>query len=220
MAFALAGFYPDQRGAGFRVHTYSSTDLQAVVEASGYFDSLASVLQVGDMITCLDSTTNITYSLEVTAISAADVVTTNRPTVTAPAVISGTGATATLTSAQSGSTVFFDRAAGIVFTLPVPVVGLKYRFVVTVSVTSNAMSVVTDAATTFMVGGLQGYIDTTAVTEGHFANGSTHIGISSNGTTTGGLIGTVFEVECVSATVWLVTGLLGSSGTLATPFTT
>lgn len=134
--------------------------------------------------------------------------------------VANSPATHTLTAAQSGSTILFDAAAGQAFTLPAPVVGLKYRFVVTVDLTSNAYSVVTDAATTFIVGSLQGAIEGAATDETHFANGTTHVGVSMNKTTTGGLIGGAFTLECISSTLWLITGNTSCTATPATPFTT
>ncbi len=128
------------------------------------------------------------------------------------------GATKTLTASDSGSTILLDTAAGSVVTLPAPAVGLNYRVLVSVSVTSNAHSVGTDAATTFIGGGIQQMIDTTAVSEGQFADPASDVIISMNGTTTGGLIGTWLEFTCISATVWHCNGLVASSGTLATPF--
>lgn len=133
-------------------------------------------------------------------------------------VISGSGATATLTAAQSGSTVLFDRAAGIVFTLPAPAVGLCFLFVVTVSVTSNAHEVDTDAGTTFITGGVAAIPNSATSANSFIANGTSHIKISSNGTTTGGLKGSSFTMTCISSTVWAINGMVMGSGTLATPF--
>lgn len=219
MAYSIDGFYPDQRGAGHRIHTYTSTDAHLVVSASGYFDSLSNVLSAGDVIECEDSTNNLTYALQVQAISSG-VVTTGAKSSTSGPVISGTGATATLTAAQSGMSILFDRAAGIVFTLPAPKVGLKYRFIVTVDLTSNAYTINTDAATTFLIGSLLGGIEGAATDETHFANGSTHVGLSMNKTTTGGLIGGIIDLECISSTLWAVTGNTSCTATPATPFTT
>ena len=69
-------------------------------------------------------------------------------------VVSGSGATVTLTAAQSGSIVLFDRAGGIVFTLPAPAVGLEYTFVVKTTITAAAAKVITSAGTVFLVGNL------------------------------------------------------------------
>ena len=135
-------------------------------------------------------------------------------------LISGQGATKTLTKAESGATCLFDRAAGIVYTLPTPVPGMKFRFVVTTSVTSNSATVNSGSASIFFVGNVNQIIDTSATSEGQVANGTTHIGMASNGSTTGGLIGSWTEFEALSSTLWLVRGIHVGSGTLATPFTT
>jgi hypothetical protein len=217
MAFSIAGFYPDPRGAGHRMHTYESTDAQSVVEASGYFDDVEQPLRIDDLILCLNSTDKVKYLLAIVAITSG-VVTTRRPSEIIPGVISGSGATVTLTAKDSGKTIFMDKADGIVFTLPAPQVGLKYKFIVTVAVTSNAYDIDTDAGTTFLVGVVQQVIAANAVSEGQPADGTAIVQLSMNGTTKGGLVGTVINIECISATVWLIDGLLVSSGTLVTPF--
>lgn len=136
-----------------------------------------------------------------------------------PATVSGSGATVTLTAAQSGSTILFDRAAGIVYTLPVPVVGLQYTFIVTTTITSNNAKVITDAGTTLVQGSVQ-EATTGAAPNTYFGNGTTHIAIVMNGTTTGGILGSEVVFTCVSATLWQVSGSVNASGTIATPFST
>lgn len=135
------------------------------------------------------------------------------------AVVSGSGATVTLTAAQSGSLVLFDRAAGIVFTLPAPTVGLTFTFIVTVTITSNNAKVITDAGTTLIQGSVQ-LATTAAAPNTYFGNGTTHLALTQNGTTTGGILGSMLTLECVSATLWQASGSLNGSGTLATPFAT
>lgn len=134
---------------------------------------------------------------------------------------SGEGAARTLLPDESGMTCLFDRAAGIVYTLPAPVVGAKFKFVASASVTSNAYKVITNSASVFLVGGVMS-ASLAIATSGDFfvANGTTHVAISQNGTDTGGLIGGVFEVECISATQWAITGVICGSGTNADPFAT
>lgn len=134
-------------------------------------------------------------------------------------VISGSGATVTLTAAQSGSLVLFDRAAGIIFTLPAPTVGLWFEFAVATTITSNNAKVITDAGTTLLAGLLDTGVDNTANKQ-WVGNGTTHIAITQNGTTTGGIIGSILMLNCVSSTLWAVTGSLVASGTPATPFAT
>lgn len=131
-------------------------------------------------------------------------------------VVSGSGATVTLTAAQSGSTVLFDRAAGIVFTLPAPAVGMYFNFYTSVTVTSNNYKVITDAGTTLLVGSLVN-IKTDLTTLFSIADNSSHIAVLMNGTTTGGLVGTWLSFACVTATRWSVSGSNLASGTIATP---
>lgn len=128
------------------------------------------------------------------------------------------GATRTLTAADSGGTFLWDAATGVAYTLAPPVVGMKFRFIVSVAVTSNAHSFTTDAATTFLQGGVNQVIAASAVSEGQTGDGTSDVIFSQNGTTTGGLIGTDVVLECITATQWQVSGLVVSSGTLATMF--
>lgn len=131
------------------------------------------------------------------------------------------GAAKTLVAADSGSLVNLDIAAGSILTLPSPVAGMYFDVSVKVSVTSNSHIIQTGvAATEFLMGGIQQMIDTTAVSEGQFLNGTSHITLTMNGTTTGGLIGTVLRFVAINSTQWVCTGLVASSGTLATPATT
>lgn len=136
-------------------------------------------------------------------------------------VISGVGATRTLTAGESGALCLLDRAAGVVYTLPAPIVGMQFEFLATVAVTSNAYKVITNAATVFLVGGaIMG--DVTVAQSGDYfeADGTTIVAISANGSTTGGLLGERYKVTCISSTQWTIEGVLHGAGTLATPFAT
>lgn len=137
------------------------------------------------------------------------------------------GATVALSAAQSGATLLFDAATGVQYTLPPPAPGLRFRFLVTVTATSNQHRLITDAGTTFMQGTLSCGIE--ATTPGanpgpkfFSGNGSSHIKINMEGTgnTTGGVKGSWFEVMCVSATQWQAWGNMLCAGTIATPFST
>lgn len=137
-------------------------------------------------------------------------------------VISGSGATVTLTAAQSGSVVLLDRAAGITFTLPAPQVGLVYEFIATVSVTSNGYKIITDAGTTFLIGGVTDVdTDSSNAVAVYTADGSTIISLNMTAASSnakGGLQGTAVTFRCVSATLWQVTGVVMAGGTVSTPF--
>ena len=135
-------------------------------------------------------------------------------------VISGQGAgPIILTAAQSGALCLFDRAAGIIYTLPAPVVGLWFEFHTTVTITTNAAKVITNAGTVFLGGSYVEYdVDTSRATALRTGNGTTNIAISSNGSTTGGILGSRYRVDCVSATLWIVTGVMEATGAVATAF--
>ena len=130
------------------------------------------------------------------------------------------GSTKTLLAPQSGSTILLDTATGSVVTLPAPTVGLRFTFIVSVTVTSNSHKVITNAGTVYMVGmvALMEAAATSAV--GCLFNGTSHVAITMNGTTTGGIIGTRFTLECISTTVWELSGLVAGSGSLTTPAAT
>ncbi len=132
-------------------------------------------------------------------------------------IIDITSATATLGRNQSGSIVRLDRAAGIVITLPAARAGLWYDFLVKTSVTSNAYAVVA-AGSTKVSGTLVASLDDTA-SKSFVGNGSTHVKVTTNGTTTGGRVGTYFRAFC-NGTTWTFNGENVSSGSTATPFST
>lgn len=141
-------------------------------------------------------------------------------------VLASSGNT-TITAATSGSTRLFDSAAGITYTLPAPVVGLRYTFVWTVSQSSSNHIIVTDAGTTFIVGGNATFSATDVTPSATLgpkffaANGSSHIKFTSNATTLGSALGSWLEFVCVSSTLWFANGVIDSpSGTIATPWST
>ena len=136
-------------------------------------------------------------------------------------VIDGVGATRTLLADESDALCLFDRAAGVVYTLPAPVAGMQFEFSATVAVTSNAYKVVTNSASVFIVGSVTAGSLTVADSGDVFqANGTTHRAISMAGSTTGGLVGGSIRLTAISSTQWVISGDIVGSGTLADPFTT
>lgn len=136
-------------------------------------------------------------------------------------VISGSGATVTLTAAQTGSLVLFDRAAGIIFTLPAPVVGLRFTFLTTVTITGALAKIITDAGTTLLFGTIfNADTDSANAVAAWTANGTSHIAISGNGTTTGGVKGDWLMLHCITTAGWSVSGMTQGTSTVATPFAT
>ena len=132
-------------------------------------------------------------------------------------IISDAVSTRVLTLKESGSVCCFDRAAGVVYTLPTPVAGAYFDFVTTVTITSNAAKIITNLATEFLLGAVSLVNDAATTAESFLANGTSITICSSNGTTTGGVAGDSYRVTAISATQWFISGVLINSGTAATP---
>ena len=134
-------------------------------------------------------------------------------------VISGEGATRTLLSSESGALCLFDRAAGIVYTLPAPLVGLEFDFLITIEGSGASYSIDTDAATTFIGGGIATV--STSLAEGGESFPATiasDVSCDFDGATAGRLVGTQVKFTCISATEWVCKGVMHGVGTLVTPF--
>jgi hypothetical protein len=60
MAFSATGFNTvggqSKAGNAPAIYTYSSADAQSVIRVSGYFNAVASILKVGDLIFCYSAT--------------------------------------------------------------------------------------------------------------------------------------------------------------------
>ena len=137
-------------------------------------------------------------------------------------VISGVGDTTNayaLKPEQSGALCLFDAADGVVYTLPAPVVGMKFDFLVTVAGTSNSYSIDTDAATTFIGGGVGSFSTTVAEGGDSFAADiAATVSVDLDSDLTGRLVGTHLSLVCLSSTTWGISGNIHGVGTLATPF--
>jgi hypothetical protein len=125
---------------------------------------------------------------------------------------------------ESGSLILLDASDQITVRLPTPVAGMVFEFLTIISVTSSdTHKIITKTiATEFFHGGIDS--SSTAVAEGGdtftAVAGDSFVAITSNGSTTGGLLGQKFTVTGMSSTEWAVSGLLCGTGTLATPFAT
>jgi hypothetical protein len=140
-------------------------------------------------------------------------------------IISGSGATASLSEFDSGSQVLLDRAAGIVFTLPAAcAIGTNYTFVATVSVTTNAYKIITGAGTELLIGGYVSIdTDSSNATAVFTGNGTNHIALNMTAASSnalGGIQGTTVTFTKLTATLWQVTGFVECGGTPATAFAT
>lgn len=124
-----------------------------------------------------------------------------------------------LLAEESGSLCLFDNAAGQIYILPAPVVGMTFEFLVTVAGTSNSYSIDTDAATTFLGGGVAAVSTTVAEGGDSFvATISSTVSCDLDSDVTGRLVGTSIKCVALSSTTWGVSGTIHGVGTLATPF--
>lgn len=135
-------------------------------------------------------------------------------------IIAPGAATYQLKKSESGALCLFSEVA-VAYTLPEIVdatdLGMTFEFAVTTTTTS-AHSVTTKVATEFLVGTILGISDVAGAGDGFTANGTSHVTMSMDATTKGGIVGGKFRFTALTLTQWLVEGITVGSGTLATPF--
>ena len=131
-----------------------------------------------------------------------------------------TDATYTVTTAMSGTTFGFNRAAGIVATLPTPAAGLTYTFLVETTFTGAGQikTATTDGTDGFL--GTAFLFDTGQIGEtDNFHPASSNDVIDLGAIEQGWLTGGFIRLTGVNTTTWFVEAFLMGDGTLATPFT-
>ncbi len=127
----------------------------------------------------------------------------------------------TLKAEQSGALVLLGVASGATVTLPAPSEGRQFDVSVSVSRTSNSYKIITNSASVFLLGAYMAG-DATIATSGDIftGDGSTHVAITIDGDTKGGLVGGHLRFTAISSTQWFVEGLVIGTGTMVTAFAT
>lgn len=128
-----------------------------------------------------------------------------------------TAATYTLSKeGNSGTTLSINRAAGTTITLPASS-GDGTTFIISVgtTVTSNSLIIQVANSTDIMQGVLSVASDIAGVTCPTTTTSDT---ITMNGSTTGGIKGSLVVLTDAASGMWEVSGALVSSGAEATPF--
>ena len=155
-----------------------------------------------------------------------DSISAKQPVITISGLTSGSART--LNELESGSVALFDAAEGGVFTLPAdPTPGTYYDFKLYKDITANSAKIITGLRGSTLAL-LVGAVTTQNVNDGvaksfSIAEGATtnrFVAITSNGTTTGGQIGTEIRVTALSKGTWYVSGVIFGSGAMATPAAT
>ena len=134
----------------------------------------------------------------------------------------------TLTVASHAGKILLTNDADGVFTLPSIVttspddstdpnqlnnLGASFMFVVVTAATD--MDIKTDGTDKFVGGTYTGVTDATGKT---FISGASNDVITMNGSTKGGLAGSIVRVTAIAAAKYAVEGIILGSGTLVTPF--
>lgn len=129
-------------------------------------------------------------------------------------------ASTTLTAENSGALVLLGVASGCTLTLPAAAEGMQIDVGVTVSRTSNSYKIIC-ATGDFLLGAYMAG-DATIATSGDIftGNGTTHLALTFDGDTKGGLIGGRLRFTAISSTQWYVEGLVIGTGTMADAFAT
>ncbi len=129
--------------------------------------------------------------------------------------ITVTGSTTLTKDNHGGTLVVHNAAGGGTLTLPASNGdGQTIKVIVHTTVTSSLIIAVANA-TDVIRGGVSISTDVAGIT---MLAGSTDDTITLNGSTTGGLAGSVITLVDYKAGFWNVTGFLTSTGTEATPF--
>ena len=136
-------------------------------------------------------------------------------------VIQSVGATRTLKAEESGSLCLFDLATGVAYTLPPAAEGMVFEFGFSVSRTSTNAYKIICASGDFLLGAYMAGDATFASTGAVFTgDGATHIGITLDADTEGGLIGGSLVLTAISDTKWYLSGMVIGAGTTTTGFIT
>jgi len=143
-------------------------------------------------------------------------------------VVSLTANTTITVAAHAGRPLLCNDADGV-FTLPSIVVteptdkgdpnqlanlGAQFTFIVVTAATD--MDITTDGTDKFVGGSYTGIDDSAAGKS--FISGSSNDVITQNGTTKGGLVGSIIRITAIASAKYHVEGQLLGSGTLVTPF--
>jgi hypothetical protein len=139
--------------------------------------------------------------------------------IAAQAPVDTTATSLTITkAAHAGKTVTISSAAPIAITLPQATgSGAKYKFVVAVAATATGHTIKVANATDVMMGYAFCVTTSTDNAEG-FKTSATSDTITLNGTTLGGVVGDIVEIEDVVSGKFSVKLFTAPTGTEATPF--
>ena len=134
-------------------------------------------------------------------------------------LVSADAATLAVTvAAHDSKVIVFNRAAGVVATLPAATgSGAVFRFSVGTAVTSNSYKIQVADNTDVMSGSLY-LTDQAAGTGTEFSTVAASDTVTMNGSTTGGLAGGIVTLIDIATNLYAIHGNLIATGVEATPF--
>lgn len=117
---------------------------------------------------------------------------------------------------HAGRVMLFNAASGLTAALPAAVgSGNLYTFVVATTVTTNDYIIAVASASDILQGGILLATDTGGITVPTAADSDT---ITMNGSTTGGIKGSILRIQDVASGLFTVEGFVISTGAESTPF--
>ncbi len=163
-------------------------------------------LAANDLILVYDTSTGITKRALVSDVSA-------------PAAVNTTATTLAITQAlHAGKTVTISSAAPAAFTLPAATgTGAKYTFQMQVVATATSHTIKVANATDVMQG-VSWCLTTASANVVGYGTSATSDTISLNGTTLGGVVGDIIELQDIKTGFFSVKIFASPTGTTATPF--
>ena len=131
--------------------------------------------------------------------------------------VTAVGATLSPTcAAQSGQTILMGAATGEVVTLPTPAAGCWFKFIISVSNTSNYNEIQTGSSQ-YLLGNVQ-HCATGIACLDFWADGSSIRAIKMDGAHLGGLLGSDIRVEGIASTGWSMAGTNAGTAPMTTAF--
>ena len=140
-------------------------------------------------------------------------------------VVLNGGADVPLTAANSGATCIFDTAGASGFILPAPELGMRFTFISAITATADHFIQCATNDHGFLGGMIMVQLTSTAADQCDSFSAATDGNndfITLNGTTSGGLAGSMIHVAAIlgtsAAKTWAVSGHQICTGAMATPF--
>lgn len=131
-------------------------------------------------------------------------------------VITITAATTLADDAYAGVTINLNSTTGRIITLPAATgTGFSYKIFVGATVSSGSHVIRVASSSDVMQGAIAIATDIAGVTCPTAVDSDT---LTMNGSTTGGVRGSLVELQDIATGIWMVRGSLVSTGAEATPF--